>query len=94
MCRSAIQSKDDERDAEGPRQDKSLTSKDTPRHQRSRHRREFHVRIFDTLLYETRGGGLNFGMHHTVRVARNSRMLTKHLPVRVTFSPAATSSET
>jgi len=56
MCRSVIQSKDDERDAEGPRQGKSLTSKDMPRHQRSRRRREFHVRIFDTLLYETRGG--------------------------------------
>lgn len=48
-------------------------------------RREFHVRIFDTLS-ETREGYLNFGMHRAVRVAQNSRMLTKHLSVRVTFS--------
>lgn len=50
-----------------------------------RHRREFHVCIFDTLS-ETRES-LNFGMRRrAVRVAQNSRMLTKHLPVRVTFS--------
>lgn len=70
---------------------KDSTSKDTPRHQRSRRRcREFHARIFDTLPRNERG--LNFGMHRTVRVAQNSRMLTKHLPVRVTFSLATTSS--